>query len=133
MRFCIKDYLNQLLRISDEMEGMNLKFKDKILDENYTELLKNSEYDSSKIMLLILTLRYFFSIVFSFIYLFYNNKGKLTRSNYILIVGFIVEIILAVISHIHNNNLKMIMYIKYLRFITTYINNAIVLMFPENY
>ena len=76
-------------------------------------------------MLLILAIGYFFSIGFSFIYTFSTNKGKLTRSNYILIVGFILEIIFTFIKHRPNHKVKIIMWIKYLRFIIAYLNNAI--------
>ena len=51
MKFCIKDYLNQLLEFSDKIIGINLKFKDETLEENYTQSLKNSEYQKSKILL----------------------------------------------------------------------------------
>ena len=46
MKFCIKDYLKKLLGVSDNLEGMNIKFTEETLEESYKESLKNSEYES---------------------------------------------------------------------------------------
>ena len=95
MKFCIKDYLNQLLEFSDKIIGINLKFKDETLEENYTQSLKNSEYQKSKILLSILILGYLLTIFLAT----FKGKFVLIRSSYILIGGLIIEIILAIINN----------------------------------
>ena len=126
MKFCIKDYLNQLLEFSDKIIGINLKFKDETLEENYTQSLKNSEYQKSKILLSILILGYLLTIFLAT----YKGKFVLIRSSYILIGGLIIEIILAIINNRPYENVKTIMAIKYFRSIIAYLIGIIVLMFP---
>ena len=130
MKFCIKDYLNKLLEFSDKMEGINSKFKDKNLEENYTQSLKNSQHEKSKNLFLMIILTFPFVIGLSL----YISNFVLIRSSYMLIGGMILEIILAIITHRPYENVRIIMALKYLRFTISYLIGAFVLMFPvDNY
>ena len=35
MKFCSKEYMSKLFKFSNKEEGTNMKFKDKIIDQNY--------------------------------------------------------------------------------------------------
>ena len=66
------------------------------------------------------------------IYLYFNNF-VLVGNTYFLIGGWAIEIILTTLSYAYQENYVMVNKLKYCRFFSFYLTNAITLIFPVNY
>ena len=128
MNFCSKKYMTRLFGFSDEVEGVNMTFKDKILEENYLSSNKEKEYLLSKIFCALASVAYII-LIFLTIYL---NSFKFVRNTYICIVGLLIEILLFGFSNFYTDKIRVFLILKNFRFIILYIMIGTVILFPVN-
>ena len=120
------EYLTKELRISYEVEFINMSFKDKNLEEKYQEsnLSNNSNYFVFSI---------FFQISFLSLILILIFYYKSLFSCYIvLIIGWIIEIILVILLAVYKKNYKASQTISICRFILIYLCFIIIISIPLN-
>ena len=120
------EYLTKELRISYEVEFINMSFKDKNLEEKYQE--SNLSYNSNYFVFSI-----FFQISFLSLILILIFYYKSLFSCYIvLIIGWIIEIILVILLAVYKKNYKASQTISLCRFILIYLCFIIIISIPLN-
>ena len=67
MKNCSKEYLTELLGFSKEIEGVDMNFKDKILEENYRVSNCTKEIEKSKFFCALVCIAYILSMIYSLI------------------------------------------------------------------
>ena len=126
MNIFSKNYISKIFGFSNEFEGIDMNFKDKNLEDNYFLSNKQIYHQKSKLFSLVCFLTY----VFIFIYSLLKNNFFFARSLYCVLAGFIIDILLLIISNLCHYNLNLLKAFTNIRFIILYINIATVIMFP---
>ena len=129
MNFCIKEYLTKFFDFSEDLDGIEMKFKDDNLEENYIKSILLKENTKSYIFLIFCSLVYIFAVGSSI----YVNDLCFNYTTYILICGWIIEVILAYLTKLHERQYRSIQILKYFRFIFLYLGILIALMFPQSH
>ena len=128
MNFCIKEYLTKIFNLSEDKEGIEMKFKDENLEENYIESILLKEKIKSKVFLIFCCLVYMSSVGSSL----YVNKLSFNYTTYILIFSWISEIVLAIFTKLNEAQYVRIQILKYIRFSILYLGLIVALMLPEH-
>ena len=129
MNNCNKKYMTELLGFSYEVEGIEMDFKDKKLEENYRASNSEKEIQKSKLFCLLCCIAYILSIIYSLII----NNFKPVISTYSHSICILVEIVLAKVSYLKKNNYIIVKKLKYIRFFFFYFDITILLLFPANF
>ena len=126
--FCIKKIMSRILNFSDEVEGIEMSFKDKNIEGNYQ--ISNWQNGKRKtiVFCLICLFCYFLSIAFTI----WVDKLHHGHNILILLGGLMFHMILLIISKIFNKSLLMLSIIKYLRFLCLFLTMSSLFIFPIN-
>ena len=118
-------YMTELFGFSQEVEGIEMDFKDKNIEENFK--ISNIQHDSikSQIFLLISVISYIFCIIASLVV----NKF-LTRSAFIFLAALIFECVLYKIMRDSNFKFKVLSILRNIRFFILYLSAGLTIMFP---
>ena len=125
----LKKYLTELLGIFYEVEGINMTFKDRQLEESYSKSILESESIKSIIFLFISTPIFIYCIYIS---LNFNDVYSLILT-VCVIIGWIIEIVLALISCRNPQNFHLMVAMKYIRFLCLFMIINLILIFPQNF
>ena len=128
LNFCNKEYMSKLFKFSHEVEGTEMRFKDKVIDQNYFKSNIEEERKKAKIFCCYSLLLYFLIIIVNLVY----NDYSPNRSMYTFIGGLILDLAVYKISDKCITNFNLQSYSKYLRFFSLYLIIAGVNLFPVN-
>jgi hypothetical protein len=121
------NYISKLNGFSEEVEGLEMNFKDCSLEQRFRKSIIGKSLTLSKIFF---TFECFEYIIVTFICL-RNNKFKLARNVIISIVGFVLELMLVIFSHCYlKNKYRLLIYLKWLRFFFLYFISANLILLP---
>ena len=124
---CNKIDLEEILRFSDEKEGIEMSFKDSKLEEKYKISNIHKEFHKSIIFFVFSTVGYLFQLIASL----FNNDFTFTYT----VIGYssatFIEFILAMTTKIYKENFKCVKILKYCRFFLLYMVGATLLIFPD--
>ena len=129
MKNCNKTYLTELLGFSNEIQGIDMNFKDKKLEEIYQKSNIINENNKSILFCVLCCLAYIFSMAFSL----FVNDFKFVVSMIPHSICMVIEIVLAKVSSNNKDNYKLVNFLKYIRFSIFYFEITILLLFPANF
>ena len=128
MNFSSKKYMSRLFGFSDDVEGVNMTFKDKKLEKKYIISNIANEYQKSKIYCIFCVISYILLILLSL----FINSWKIIRTFYIAFAGLLIEFVLFSISNFCKRKIRILLFLKNIRFLIFYLLFGFSILFPVN-
>ena len=126
MNFCNKEYMSKLFKFSNEVDSIEMRFKDENIEQKYYSSNVEDEKNKSISFLIFSISIYLFGLAITLI----RSIFKTSRTFYILIGGLILEVFNYVITKKYITRLNFSSQIKNLRFLCLYSILGIIIIFP---
>ena len=123
-----KKYLSKLFKFSEAVNGIEMSFEDRSIEETYLKSNWQSEKTKLKLFLIFITIFYAFALFLNLIIVDFHPN----RNTFMPICGLIVELILFALSNVNEINLKFFSVLKNIRFICMYLFVGFIIMFQIN-
>ena len=114
----LKEILTKKFGISEEVNWIDMSYKEKKVEEDYIKSILDKEFTNS------INFFFFFSILFIILILF-SIFIQNFASILLLLIGYIIEIFLTIAIKISKKNFYRIRILNYFRFLSFYIFLAI--------
>jgi signal transduction histidine kinase len=121
------DYLLKLLNFSQEVEGMDVRFVDKNIENFFTKVTYEDDMKKSKAFTILLNAIYLSGIIISVIV-----NESLNRTTFIFSGLILLDLVLYIISQNIRNKYALYKVLKYIRFLIVFASSFLIVLFKVN-